>query len=421
MKMALSVASVWQAGQRMLQKLGTLEPGYLVAGSVLLTIGLVRLLPANALQAADALLGRSGDTLLLLIALAMLMFLLLPLLLPLLTRPGRASSSAPPDAAQGSTAAPLTALLETHLQLDQAIDKKLQEVIVDTENSALEIIKQVRLLYDTANTLVLYLSSTSTQANSLGSDIVASVNYLMEIGAFIEALPAKMTRDLHNVQSVVKEITELSWLVGSVQAISMQSHLLAINASIEGSRAGPAGAAFRVVADEMRLLAANSSEVARKINAGLLRARQVVEEGMSVSIAESSQGLTDVSHAVASIHKLEENFEDMSQYFKTRFAVVTKHNEDLARDIAEVLGHIQYQDVVSQCIERMRLAISQRNAFLQTVLAQPGLSEAELAQLPGLLAQILEAYLQEEDKHRHSARNEEAAQESGSELKFELF
>ncbi|MBV5299653.1 MAG: hypothetical protein JZU64_16380 [Rhodoferax sp.] len=419
MKMVLSVASVRQAGQRILQTLGRLSAGPLVAGSVLLAIGLLRLLPANALQGADALLGRPGDALLLLIALAMLMFLLLPLL----ARFRNVMRSTPQDTEQGSTAtpAPLAALLETHLQLDQAIDKKLQEVIIDTENSALDIIKQVRLLYDTANTLVLYLSSTSTQANSLGSDIVKSVAYLMEIGAFIEALPAKMTRDLHNVQSVVKEITELSWLVGSVQAISMQSHLLAINASIEGSRAGPAGAAFRVVADEMRLLAANSSEVARKINAGLLRARQVVEEGMSVSIAESSQGLTDVSHAVASIHKLEENFEDMSQYFKTRFAVVTKHNEDLARDIAEVLGHIQYQDVVSQCIERMRLAIGQRNAFLQTVLAQPGLSEAELAQLPGLLAQILEAYLQEEDKHRHSARNEEAAQESGSELKFELF
>lgn len=322
------------------------------------------------------------------------------------------------NADQRLVSEPAIALLETHLQLDHEIDKKLQEVIVDTENSALNIIAQVRQLYDTADTLVQYLNSSSPQANNLGRDIVESVTYLVEIGSFIEELPAKMNRDLNSVQSVVKEIKELSGLVGSVQAISMQSHLLAINAAIEGSRAGPGGAAFRVVADEMRLLAANSSKVAVQINAGLMRALHVVEAGMSTSIAESTQGLEDVSHAVVSIQKLQDNFEDMSQYFKTRFAVVTKHNEDLAKDIAEVLGHIQYQDVVSQCVERMRLAIGQRNAFLQMVVGQQNLTPADMAQLPELLTQILNAYLSEEEKHKHSARHEES---TGTELKFELF
>lgn len=324
----------------------------------------------------------------------------------------------PDSPAQGVVTAPIAALLETHLQLDQEIDKKLQEVVADTENSAIDIIKQVRALYDTANTLVNYLNTSSPQANSLGQDIVDSVAYLVEIGNFIEALPAKMTRDLNSVQSVVNEIKELSGLVSSVQAISMQSHLLAINAAIEGSRAGPSGSAFRVVANEMRLLAANSSKVAVQINAGLVRALHVVEAGMSTSIAESSQGLQDVSHAVVSIEKLQENFEDMSQYFKTRFAVVTKHNEDLAKDIADVLGHIQYQDVVSQCIDRMRTAIAQRNAFLQTVAGQSQLTPEDLAQLPEILGQVLEAYLKEEKKHKHSARHEE---EAITELKFELF
>ncbi|MGS0759025.1 hypothetical protein ACVBEH_32210, partial [Roseateles sp. GG27B] len=68
---------------------------------------------------------------------------------------------------------------------------------------------------------------------------------------------------------------------------------------------------------------------------------------------------------------------DMSQYFKTRFAVVTQHNQDLVHDIAEVLGHIQYQDVVSQCITRMRVATAQRNEFLQVAVA--AMSQGPLA------------------------------------------
>jgi methyl-accepting chemotaxis protein len=291
-------------------------------------------------------------------------------------------------------------------------------VVDDTENSALAIITQVRGLYDSADLLVRYLEHSSPQANSLGNDIVNSVSYLVDISTFIQELPDKMTRDLHGVQSVVKEITELSSLVGSVQAISMQSHLLAINAAIEGSRAGPSGAAFRVVAQEMRLLAANSGAVASQISEGLLRARTVVEGGMSTRMEASTKALNDVSHAVVSIQKLQENFEDMSQYFKTRFAVITQHNQNLSRDIAEVLGHIQYQDVVGQCIQRLRAAIAQRNAMLQSATdpLQPGRPDAR--QLQSLLMQILKDFVEEEAAHKHSARHDEKA---GGELKFEIF
>ncbi len=325
-------------------------------------------------------------------------------------------STTEPSRAVPPPPAGLQDLLDTHLELDHAIDQKLVEVVEDTEHSALSIIKEVRGLYDSADLLVQYLENSSPQANSLGSDIVNSVSYLVEISAFIQELPAKMTRDLHSVQSVVKEITDLSALVGSVHAISMQSHLLAINAAIEGSRAGPGGAAFRVVADEMRLLASNSSTVASQISEGLRRARSVVEGGMSTRISESTKALEDVSQAVASIQKLQENFEDMSQYFKTRFAVITQHNQNLSRDIAEVLGHIQYQDVVRQCIERLRAAIVQRNAALQTA-ADP-MQTLDAAQLQTALTQILLDFVAQEEMHKHSARHDDQA---SGEPKFELF
>ena len=387
----------------------------LAMATALMALGAARLLPAPYFQGSDHALGRPGDTLLLLAVsvFSVLLYLAwprrsgeLPVDRPAVLRPLSFSN------------APIEALLDIHLHLDQEIDKKLMEVVADTETSAIDIIKQVRELYDTANSLVVYLNSSSPQADTLGKDIVNSVAYLIEIGEFIEQLPGKMTRDMDIVQSVVKEIKDLNEMVGAVQAISMQSHLLAINAAIEGSRAGPSGAAFRIVAQEMRKLASDSSEVASKIKTGLTRARHVVEDGMANSISESTQQLHLVSHAVGSIQKLRENFEDMSQYFKTRFAVVTKHNEDLAKEISNVLGHIQYQDVVSQCIDRLRGAIGERNAFLQSSVTLQAQGSLELAQLPEQLALILNAYQSEEEKHRHSARHND---ENSSELKFELF
>ena len=139
---------------------------------------------------------------------------------------------------------------------------------------------------------------------------------------------------------------------------------------------------------------------------------------MAASIAQSAQRLEQVSHASVSIKLLQDNLEDMRSYSQSRFASVTQHNQALASDIAELLGQIHYQDVVRQCIERIRVAVGQRNRFLQnavTTLPQDG---AELTNLSEQLEKILNDYVAEEGRHRHSGR---PASGTSGELKVELF
>ena len=378
--------------------------------AALLVMGLGRLLPDVYLSHWDRLIGRPGDT-----ALVGVFTLLVGLLWSMRRRsdPRVGLIHLKPRSFE-----PVEAMLASHLRLEQAIDHKLQEVVDDTERSALSIIQEVRDLYDTSHKLVAYLDSSGLRGSTMEAEISDCVSFLVELGSFVHDLPDKMRRDMSSVQLVVKEITDLSALVGSVQAISMQSHLLAINAAIEGSHAGPSGAAFRVVAHEMRKLATHSSEVSTQIKEGLMRAQHVVVNSMAASLSESAQQLESVSQADASIQKLNENVEDMRQFYKIRVAVVTKYNEDLLREIAEVLGHIQYQDVVSQCIDRIRLATAQRNAFFQSAVGVAAQADGDLVNLPSQLDEIVARFLNEEDKHRHSARHEP---QTGGELKIELF
>ena len=265
--------------------------------------------------------------------------------------------------------------------------------------------------------LASYLDGTDLQAGDLGKEIIESVAFLSDVGAFIERLPGKMERDLSSVHALVAEIRFLSEMTSDVKAISLQSHLLSINAAVEATRAGAVGSAFKVVAEEMRRLATNSSAMAVKINKGLARAQQIVETGVQSTIKESAAQLADVTKATATIGKLRSSFEDMSQHYKTRFSVVKKHNDDLVRDIAEALGQVQYQDVVRQSIERIRSAAERRNDALRALLlTQHG--DQEDAALPLQLELILDDYLTEEAKHRHSVRQTKGVD---APLKVELF
>jgi methyl-accepting chemotaxis protein len=308
--------------------------------------------------------------------------------------------------------------LGAYLRLEKAIDGALNGVISDTESSAQSIIKHVRRLHDSASTLGSYLDGTSQQAGDLGKEIIESVAFLSDIGEFIERLPGKMQRDLSSVQALAAEIKVLSDMTADVKAIGLQSHLLAINAAVEASRAGTLGAAFKVVADEMRRLAGNSSAMAVKINKGLAHARELVENGLQSTINESAGQLADVSKAATTIGRLRNNFEDMSQYYKNRLSIVMKHNEDLVRDIGEALGQIQYQDVVRQSIERLRTTAGRRNDAMRTLLLTSKGSPAEDDELPMQLELILDDYLAEEKKHRHPDRH---TPDGNAPLKIELF
>lgn len=374
-------------------------------GCLIVALCFFRFFSDFVFKSSDAWLGRPGDSLLILSGIFLV-------LLAFSVRDNKEI------AVQASASKPLDELLNSHLNLDAEIEKKLIEVVADTENSALKIITEVRQLYDAANTLVIYLDDSKVTADNMGKEIVESVEHLRKVEEFVQQLPAQMKSDLDNVQLISEEINALTDLVGAVKAISMQSHLLSINAAIEGSRAGSSGAAFRVVAGEMRKLASNSNEVANQINQGLMRANLVVTGGVATSIALASERLEVVLAAADSIHKFQSNFAGITDFYKSRFTVITQHNNDLALNIAEVLGQIQYQDVVSQCIDRLLFAMNHRNALFKDANTQLHQGTMDRDALPAKLDLILHNYLIEEEKHKHSARHEG---DSAGELKIELF
>lgn len=374
-------------------------------GAILILMGAVRIFTQQSQLFSDNFQGISGDALLLLTAFLLVLVIFFV-----------------SDAAK-STSVPTSYeivcdVLRSNLKLDAEVAIKLHGVVEDTEYSALKIISEVRQMYDTANTLVTFMDQSSVTFDALDREAINTINHLRGVENFVLKLPAQMKKDLDNVQLISKEINILTGLVDSVKAISMQSHLLSINAAIEGSRAGPSGASFRVIAGEMRKLALNSHQVAAQISQGLHRANLVVTGGIASSIADASERLEHVLAVADSIQKLQDDLAKTSSFYNSRFSVITQYSNDLSGNISEVLGHIQTQDIVSQSIDRMTAAIDQRNFLCEEAAYKFQHGNAELENLPLKLNSIFENYTLEEEKHKHSARHNTT---STGELKIELF
>ncbi len=111
----------------------------------------------------------------------------------------------------------------------------------------------------------------------------------------------KSTESIKNLIQSMNEISESSSSINEVAKfiaeVADETNLLALNASIEASRAGAEGAGFSIVASEIRNLAENSSSAIKKITDTVDRLIKSVSKGVIFS-NEANEALNDIIEGI---------------------------------------------------------------------------------------------------------------------------
>jgi len=114
----------------------------------------------------------------------------------------------------------------------------------------------------------------------------------------------QMQRLRERMSSLRTKSREIGEIVTLIDNIAFRTNILALNASVEASKAGESGRGFAVVAQEVRSLALRGAESARRIGAIVNRSAEDIElsgalaEETGKALAEADQHVDHIHHAM---------------------------------------------------------------------------------------------------------------------------
>ncbi|MDE7324558.1 MAG: HAMP domain-containing protein [Lachnospiraceae bacterium] len=152
---------------------------------------------------------------------------------------------------------------------------------------------------------------------------------------------------MEELRAAIEEISDSSRQIGgitkAIEDISLQTNILALNASVEAARAGEAGKGFAVVAGEVQSLANKSTESAKDISLLIEKSIRQVQSGASLSvetmnalmkvIASGEQSAAMIERIASSAMQQAESLEQVTVGMN-QISDVVQNNASTAEDTA---------------------------------------------------------------------------------------
>lgn len=249
--------------------------------------------------------------------------------------------------------------------LRRIVASVMQEVrgaSLDTESETSAVINRFQEVAGKAKAQSERVGRLSTLANTIpidGKDVpLAEMTTLLDATlsdsiSKIEFASRRAALMVNTLDEMVKSLGRVEQCIAQVDTINGQTNMLALNARIEANRAGEAGKAFAVIANEIRELSKSTQSLSETMRAQMNKLGACARESHEALRAVAT---TDMSTLVVAKGKVDQLVGAMVHRGSNLSEIVSEAANDaknISRQIDQIITGMQFQDRVTQRLEQV--------------------------------------------------------------------
>jgi Methyl-accepting chemotaxis protein len=262
----------------------------------------------------------------------------------------------------------LSASLQQRSNESEAVGESQRQYLDSLASATEEMASSIR-------EVATHATETSTQTQEATEAANLGRQQVQQTMTAINGLASEIAQAADKVSELSKNAEQIGTVVTTINGISEQTNLLALNAAIEAARAGEQGRGFAVVADEVRTLASRTQESTVDI--------QSMIESLQTHTAELRRVMEGtVENASASEAAVQEIDTEISQIAERSGTIADRSTEIAAA--AEQQGNVA--GTISQDVEQVRSQSTQVAQMLRDSATEVSELGAQAHQLKTLVA-----------------------------------
>jgi methyl-accepting chemotaxis protein len=309
------------------------------------------------------------------------------------------------------------------------IEEEIKLAVDWTEKRTMEFIEKLQNLYEETKRQTILIQNSVGSSNELISVVDKQTKHNMKmlewIAQSIDMYKEDLKNNLTRMEGLMVKVKDLTLLIAKIKYIAEQTNILAINAAIEAARAGEHGRSFAVIADEIRKLANHTGDISKQITEGLSQLFDTVthEFNQVKALIEDSSYLQNLKEIGSSTKEMESFFANIASVITEIIAQVDRQNAAVVELVTDLMGRVQFQDVVRQKLEKVIeqiKAISEYNTALLKWLASPE-TEGKPKDIEELLEIFYKNYVMESQRDVHERTVNKVSVGREEAPKIELF
>jgi methyl-accepting chemotaxis protein len=218
--------------------------------------------------------------------------------------------------------------------------------------------------HDTAQGVSGVLEGVERNAGQLA----ACGRQVEEVVGLVQALRLESARNRKQMQRLRERMTalrgkshEIGEIVRLIDNIAFRTNILALNASVEASKAGEAGRGFAVVAQEVRSLALRGADAARRIGDIVVRSTDDIELSGAVA-EETGLALAKADEHVDQIHQVMDTVAALTHEGETESGRIVEQLSRIKDDTAQNLRQVEQLAVASDALRSQGERLSHKVA-----------------------------------------------------------